>query len=214
MAGQGMARRQFMQTLAAAAAASSFPGFVRWSFACAGTHSGAPSAPSATSPYHPQFFSAAEFALVDCIAELIIPTDEHPGAHAAGVAEFIDFMVANGANLSDVPDEELSGRFRSGLGWINQRTQSLHSKSFLECSEPQQTELLQHLAYRKHFRIGEEAGQSFFQLLRDYTVKGYYSSRIGQESLDFPGLQTVWAAMPGCPHTNDPEHKHLPAPIV
>ena len=148
------------------------------------------------------------------MSELIIPTDEHPGAHAAGVAEFIDFMVANGANLSSVPDEELQRRFRSGLSWTSQRARSLYGKRLLDCSEPQQSELLKHLAYREHFRIGEEAGQSFFQLLRDYTVKGYYSSRIGLEALDFRGLQSVWAAMPGCPHTNDREHKHLPPPIV
>jgi hypothetical protein len=44
-------------------------------------------------------------------------------------------------------------------------------------------------------------------------VKGYYTSRIGLEELDYPGLQTVWAEMPGCPHTGDPEHLHLPPPI-
>jgi gluconate 2-dehydrogenase gamma chain len=216
MAGQGVARRELMRLMAMGALASTFTGFERWSFACADTHPGAPPAASAKSAYQPQFFTGEEFRLVDCLAELIIPADQHPGAHAAGVAEFIDFMVANGANLADggVTAEQLQPKFRSGLSWTNERAKSLYVKPFLECAEPQQTELLQHLAYRKQFRAGEEAGQQFFQLMRDYTVKGYYSSRIGLEALDFPGLQTVWAAMPGCPHTNDPEHNHLPPPVV
>jgi gluconate 2-dehydrogenase gamma chain len=236
MAGQGMVRREFMRTLAIAAAASSFPGFVRWSFACAGTHTETPNPSSNVSLYRPQFFTVAEFALLDCLAELIIPSDEHPGAHAAGVAEFIDFMLANGGSLSAVSvigsagkakhrplvgdpqipraDTEPQEIFRSGLNWIDQRSQSLYGKRFLECPEPQQSDLLRHLAYRKYFRAGEEFGRHFFQLLRDYTVKSYYTSRIGLEALGYPGLQTMWASMPGCPHTNDPEHKHLPPPIV
>lgn len=213
MAGQGLARRELMRIMAMAAVAGSFPGFERWSFACAATHPGAPAGPG-KSPYHPQFFTSEEFRLVECLAELIIPADGHPGAREAGVAEFIDFMVANGANLSSGPAAQLQPRFRSGLSWINQRAKSLYGKLFIECSPQQQSELLQHLAYRKHFRAGEETGRSFFHLMRDYTVKGYYSSRIGLEALDYPGLQTVWAAMPGCPHTNDPEHLHLPPPVV
>jgi gluconate 2-dehydrogenase gamma chain len=213
MAGQSMARREFMRILAVAAAASSFPGFERWSFACAGTHPGAPKVPSGTSAYRPQFFTTSEFALVDCITELIIPADEHPGAHAAGVAEFIDFMIANGFP-GELSNEQLQQRFRLGLTWIDERSLSLFGKRFIDCSDQQQSDLLEHLAYRKHFRAGEEIGQAFFPLLRDFTINGYYTSRIGLEALDYPGLQTMWAGMPGCPHVNDPEHKHLPPPIV
>lgn len=213
MAGQGMARREFMHILAAAAAASSFLGFERWSFVCAGTHPGAPKVPSGTSPYQPQFFTAMEFALVDCLTELIIPADEHPGAHAAGVAEFIDFLIANGYS-DGLSNEQLQERFRSGLTWIDQRSRSLFGKRFIDCLEHEQSTLLKHLAYRKHFRPGEEEGRSFFPLLRQYTVNSYYASRIGLEALDYPGLQTMWIAMPGCPHVNDPEHKHLPPAIV
>ncbi len=49
----------------------------------------------------------------------------------------------------------------------------------------------------------------FFNLLRRYTVMGYYTTRIGLEQLDFPGLK-LYSKSPGCPHTHDPEHKHLP----
>jgi hypothetical protein len=41
---------------------------------------------------------------------------------------------------------------------------------------------------------------------------GYYTTKIGLESLGYPGLRVVWPSMPGCPHTNDREHAHLREP--
>lgn len=76
----------------------------------------------------------------------------------------------------------------------------------------QKTELLEHLAYKARFRDGEAEGRAFFQLMRLYTIRGYYTSRVGLEELGYPGLKTMWAEMPGCPHTNDPEHLHLSQP--
>jgi hypothetical protein len=43
----------------------------------------------------PLYFTKDEFALLDRLTEIIIPRDAHsPGAHEAGVAAFIDRMVA------------------------------------------------------------------------------------------------------------------------
>jgi len=43
----------------------------------------------------PKFFTAAEYALVDELSDMIIPTDEKsPGARAAGVAAYIDARMA------------------------------------------------------------------------------------------------------------------------
>jgi gluconate 2-dehydrogenase gamma chain len=44
--------------------------------------------------------------------------------------------------------------------------------------------------------------------MREYTVMGYYTSRIGLEQLDYPGLK-FYSASPECPHKDDPEHLHL-----
>jgi gluconate 2-dehydrogenase gamma chain len=51
---------------------------------------------------------------------------------------------------------------------------------------------------------------SFFRLIRSYTVMGYYTSRIGLEELNYPGLK-LYSHSPECPHKDDPEHRHLPA---
>src|SRR5579884_3630039 len=49
----------------------------------------------AADPTAPLFFSRDEFALLDALTELIIPSDDHsPGAHEAGVAAYIDRTAA------------------------------------------------------------------------------------------------------------------------
>jgi gluconate 2-dehydrogenase gamma chain len=189
--------------IALAAAASRFPGFVRWT--CAAQHAMGEPKPPAAHVYQPQFFTPAEFAIIDQLTELILPRDESPGAREAGVAEFIDFMVA--------ADGELQWPFRYGLDWINARARTLHGAEFGALTEEQQTNLLRPLASRAASIPKDADGRKFFALLRRYTVMGYYTSRMGMEELNYPGLK-FYSESPACPHTGDPEHKHLPPPVV
>lgn len=202
MAGQGLERREVLRILAIAAAATGYPGFRRWSFAC--DHEGGGLLQVKGLGYAPRFFSAAEYATVERLAELIIPSDSSPGAREAGVSEFIDFMVAR--------DPGVQYRFRYGLTWLDAHAGRLFGASFTKLDEAQQNDLLKHLAYRDQYRAGEEEGRAFFKLLRDHTLMGFYTTKIGLEQLGYPGLQSFYAELPGCPHPADPEHLHLPAP--
>ncbi|MGH8254135.1 MAG: gluconate 2-dehydrogenase subunit 3 family protein [Steroidobacteraceae bacterium] len=216
MAGQTFARREVIRLLGIASVAATFPGFRSWAFA--GDAAGAPAASDA---YRPLFFTAADYRLVEHLAEMIIPADDTPGAKQAGVAEFIDFMVANrvpisGAGHSEPPRDsamkmgsELQAQWLEGLGWLNSRCQYDHGHAFLDCTPEQQLALLGALAYKDKFTSDTEEGRDFFRLVRDYTVTGYYTSRVGLEALDFPGLRSSWPKVPGCPHPDDPEHLHL-----
>ena len=76
-----------------AAAASGFPGFVRWTFACGHGAPGLLQVRPAT--YTPRFFSADEYTTLARLTEIILPSDDGPGAREAGVSEFVDFMVAS-----------------------------------------------------------------------------------------------------------------------
>jgi hypothetical protein len=93
MAGQGIQRREMLRILGTAAVAAQFPGFSKWGFACG--HIGNAILQIKPAAYQPQFFTAGEYAMVERLADVIIPSDATPGAKEAGVAEFIDFMVAN-----------------------------------------------------------------------------------------------------------------------
>lgn len=201
MAGQGLERREVLRVLALAAAASGYPGFHRWSFACA--HGDGGLVQVKPSRYAPRFFSEDEYATVERLAELIIPSDGSPGAREAGVAEFVDFMVGS--------DPGVQYRFRYGLTWLDAHAGRLHGAAFRRLDAAQQTALLEPLAYRQRHRPGEDEGRAFFALVRQYTVMGFYTSKVGLELLDYPGLR-IYAESPGCPHPDDPEHRRLGAP--
>lgn len=223
MGGQGVERREILRYIGIASVAATFPGFSRWCFACPADPSHSQSMPSGQSSYKPLFFAPEQFALVEHIAELIIPADDTPGAKEAGVAEFIDFMVANRVAVSPRSEirstadairqgDDAQVQFVGGIDWINSRSKSEFQKLFLDCTVAQQTALLEEIAYKAKIKPTTETGREFFQLIRDYTVVGYYTSKVGLESLGYPGLRTVWPKMPGCTHLNDPEHRHLKTP--
>lgn len=199
MAGQGIQRREVLRILGTATAAAHFPGFSRWGLACGHARN----ALSQVKPthYQPQFFTPAEYDLVERLADIIIPSDSTPGAKEAGVAEFIDFMVAH------TPEDQYP--FRMGLASLNAASEQVNGKSFLQLSEDQQTSLLTPLAFKDKTRPADGDGRRFFHLMRNYTVTGFYTSEIGYKDLDNPALK-FYSEIPDCPHKDDPEHKHLP----
>ena len=236
MANQGTSRREAMQILAYASVAAAFGGFRRWAFACSHEVPAGAIKTVAAGPFEPRFFLPWEYQMVERLAELIIPNDGKPGAREAGVSEFIDFMVANSADvgmfkyqprsrqqpvsdLERVPDamqsrNDIQDRFRFGLNWLEGHAKLHFKHGFLDCTPEQQTGILEHLAYKDRYRPAEEEGRSFFELMRRYTVMGFYTTRIGLEQLGYKGLEPFWTAMPPCPHQDDPEHLHLPPPVV
>jgi len=202
MANQGSDRRAVLEMLAKAAAASQFPGFSRWVFAQQHEHQHAEDAtpPARQANYKPSYFSPSEYLTIDVLTGLIIPKDESPGAQEAGVSEFIDFMAAHG-------EKQIRQPMRDGLQWLDSNANERHGASFIRLSPDRQTALLKRAADRT------AEGHAFFRLIRRYTVMGYYTSAIGLKELDYPGLK-FYSESPACPHTNDPEHRHLPAPKI
>lgn len=198
MAGQGIQRREVLRILGTAAAAAQFPGFSKWGFACG--HIGNAALQIKPAQYHPQFFTSSEYALLERLADMIIPADSTPGAKDAGVAEFIDFMVAH------TPEDQYP--FRMGLAWLNARSEQVNGRPFVELDPEQQESLLVSLAFKDKARPGEEDGRRFFVLMRNYTVTGFYTSEIGYKELDNPALK-FYSESPECPHKDDPEHKQL-----
>jgi gluconate 2-dehydrogenase gamma chain len=206
MANQGSNRRTVLAMLAKAAAASQFPGFSRWAFGQQHEHAASAAPPPRTVSYLPSYFSAPEYHTIEVLTGLIIPPDESPGALEAGVSEFIDFLAAHG-------EKEIQQPMRDGLKWLDSTSRKGYAASFTSLSPEQQSEILKGVAYRNNTVPADTEGPTFFRLIRRYTVMGYYTSQVGLKELDYPGLR-LYSQSPACPHTDDPEHRHLPAPRV
>jgi gluconate 2-dehydrogenase gamma chain len=198
MAGQSVERREVLRILALAATASGFPGFSRWSFGCG---HGSDVVQVKPAHYSPRFFSPDEYAAIERLTEIIIPSDGTPGAREAGVAEFVDFMVWS--------DPSMQYQMRYGLTWLNAHAREQHGRPFGELAPDIQIAFLQTLAYKDKYRPGDQEGREFFERLREHTVMGFYTSRIGLEQLDYPGLK-IYTEVPECPHPGNPEHRDLP----
>lgn len=142
---------------------------------------GAPLALPAPEPGAPLYFTKDEFRLLDCLTELIIPADDHsPGARAAGVAAYIDRTTAE----SYLPEDRAS--WREGLKGINQLSQKMNGKPFVEASSSEQRALLATISKsgdaEKHFK------PEFFSQLKETTAFAYYSSSIGiHKEIEYKG---------------------------
>src|ERR1700755_2806507 len=84
-------------------------------------------------PNGPLFFDKTEFSMLDTLTELIIPTDDHsPGAHAAGVASYIDLTVAHAV------ESEAKTSWTKGLRLVNELSRELFNTPFLKAKPDQQ----------------------------------------------------------------------------
>jgi Gluconate 2-dehydrogenase subunit 3 len=149
-----------------------------------------------TAPYKAKFFKPEQMALIATISELIIPTDEHsPGAKAAEVPEFIDLMI------SESP-EETKKLWTDGLAAVDKKSQDQYQAAFNKATGEQQVALLTELS--KNEMKPQTLEERFFKAIKNMTIDGYYTSKIGiHQELQYKG-NTYLKEFKGCTH---PEHQ-------
>jgi len=112
-----------------------------------------------------KFFTPAEFAVVDELSDMIIPTDaQSGGARAAGVAAYID------ARLAESFEPEPPARWRAGLKAVEDLSRELHGKGFMESTPGQRLAVLTRMA---------ATPESFFGEIKGSTIRAYYTSQVG-----------------------------------
>jgi gluconate 2-dehydrogenase gamma chain len=145
--------------------------------------------------YTPKSFSAREFETLSRMAEAIIPATDTPGAIGAGVPRYIDQVVT--------ANPEHQKRFREGLAWIDKKSGRRFGSKFAKLSEAQQIELLTPLSEALDAGRRLNAPEKFFELVKNMTADGYYTSRIGLvDELGYAG-NTAMEKFPSC---ELPEH--------
>ncbi len=144
----------------------------------------------------PAFFNKHQFATITELASLIIPTDETPGAREAKVNEYIDLIVGESAF-------DVQKIFLDGLAWLDKASKDRHKKNFVGLTNAQQVGLLTEISKIKNPAPHETTQAKFFKAIKDMTIDGFYTSKIGIEELGYVG-NTVLDEFPGCTH---PEHQ-------
>ena len=156
--------------------------------------------PEPAAVYTPQFFSAEEFETVQILTALIIPTDDTPGAREAQVANYIDFVVFSASEFEPALQKE----WIDGLKFIESESQRQFGKALRSATEAERVKLLTQMSVAEHDPKSQHESSGFFSTLKDMTVEGFYTSKIGLiDVLDFQGMNYM-ADFPGCTH---PEHR-------
>jgi gluconate 2-dehydrogenase gamma chain len=152
-------------------------------------------APDQDAPYTPKFFSAHEFETLSRMAEAIIPATDTPGAIGAKVPRYIDGVV--------VANPEHKKPLREGLAWLDAASSKRFGARFAKLSEEQQVELLTPLSAAVDAGGKLSAPERFFELVKNLTADGYYTSQTGLvRELGYSG-NTALERFPSC---EIPEH--------
>ncbi len=137
------------------------------------------------------FFTPEEMATIAVLADIIIPKDEVSGsATDAKVPAFIEFIV------KDMPEHQVP--MRGGLRWLNLVTAHLYNKGFADCTKEQQLQIVDAIAYPKKAKPEMQQGVSFFNLMRNLTATGFYTTEMGGKDVGYMGNQpNQWNGVPG-----------------
>lgn len=123
-----------------------------------------------------QLFEAENVALLNDLAEAILPRTSTPGAKDANVGEFIPLMIR------DCYEEKDQKAFVEGFNQVDDRAKKEFGKTFQELSDEERL-LYVHMydqeakEYQKN-RAGEDANH-FFHLLKQLTLTGFFTSEVG-----------------------------------
>lgn len=136
------------------------------------------------------FFTAAEMATITILADIIIPKDAVSGsASDAKVPDFIEFIV------KDMPHHQTP--MRGGLRWLDLESLKRFEKPFTAITDQQRIQIVDDIAYPAKAKPEFRQGVAFFNLMRDLTATGFYTSEIGGKDIGYVGNRpNQWNGVP------------------
>lgn len=137
-----------------------------------------------------KFFNEHEMTTIAILADIIIPKDGKSGsATDAKVPDFIEFIV------KDMPQHQTP--MRGGLKWLDIQSNNRFQKPFSGASSAQQLSLIDEIAYPQKAKPNMLQGVAFFNLMRDLTASGFFTSEIGVKDIGYAGNQpNRWEGVP------------------
>ncbi len=136
-----------------------------------------------------KFFEESELQSLTTLANLILPPNDKGTIEQAGVVDFIEFMA------KDVPEFQV--KIRGGLMWLNGQSNTKFNLTFSNCTEDQQKEILDSIAFPDPEALEQIQEIQFFSLMRNLVLTGYFTSEVGIKELDYKGnMPNVWDGVP------------------
>ena len=137
-----------------------------------------------------KFFSKAEMDSLKVLVDIIIPADATSGsATQAGVPDFIEFIV------KDIPSHQTP--MRGGLMWVDNMAIKMFKVKFTALSADQRIQIVDLIAYPEKAQPEHSQGVAFFNLLRNLTATGFFTSEMGLKDLGYAGNQAnKWDGVP------------------
>jgi gluconate 2-dehydrogenase gamma chain len=136
------------------------------------------------------FFNPHEMATIGILADIIIPKDNVSGsATDAKVPDFIEFIV------KDMPEHQTP--MRGGLRWLDLQCLNRFNNSFRDCTHEQQMQMVDEIAWPKKAKPEMRQGVAFFNLMRNLTASGFYTTEIGFKDVGYIGnAPNQWNGVP------------------
>ena len=138
------------------------------------------------------YFNDHELATIAVLCDIILPKTKTAGsATDAEVPAFIEFIV------KDLPYHQLP--MRGGLMWLDGEANRRYNKEFMACTSEEEIAIIDDIAYPDPDGKKPELapGIKFFNLIRNLTVTGYYTTKIGFEDLGVTSnFANVWDGVP------------------
>ena len=157
--------------------------------------SNAPPEPPLLRDYKPQFFNPEDFEALQAFTEILIPTDETPGAHEAHCAHFIDFLVQSAADHAP----EMQTQWRNAMS-------ALREAGFHRADAKGRAALVEAMSQPERDRSARHPAFSAYRLIKQQNTFAFYTSRAGMiETLDYKG-NSYNETFPACTH---PEHHRV-----
>jgi len=138
------------------------------------------------------FLTDVELTSIATLCDIILPATASAGsATEAAVPEFIEFIV------KDLPNNQLP--IRGGLMWLDGEANNRFNTNFVGCTKEQQIEIVEDIAYPDPDNKKPEMGPgiAFFSRMRNLTLTGYYTTRMGFDDLGYAGNSpNMWDGVP------------------
>jgi len=134
-------------------------------------------------------FAAADVAVLDEIAETILPETSTPGAKAAKTGAFMALMV------TEAYDARQQQVFRAGLGQVDEACRKAHGVAFMQATPAQRLSVVEALDREQQSAMdartptrtnrapaapaAPDEPAHYFRMMKELALVGYFTSEIG-----------------------------------